>query len=181
MKKILIFVFLALMAAQMAVPASMIASREDTIKNGKLFKFKTAPVDPYDAFRGKYVALSFEENWRSLAIGNAQKQNVYLTIGVDGNGYAKILGFGEERPVEGDYIKAPIKNGYARLPFDRYYLGEHTAPQAEQIYWRNNSRFNPAVAKTESYVTVRVKDGNAVIEGLYINGERIEKMVKGIK
>ena len=40
-------------AAQLAVPAWMIAGRELTLREGQVFKFRTRPVDPADAFRGR--------------------------------------------------------------------------------------------------------------------------------
>lgn len=45
---------------QLAVPAFMIVRREHALSMGRAFKFRTAPVDPYDAYRGRYVALNFE-------------------------------------------------------------------------------------------------------------------------
>ncbi len=55
--KILIAAFFCVALLQIYTPVSMIIARESTLKEGVLFRFKTAPVDPYDAFRGRYVAL----------------------------------------------------------------------------------------------------------------------------
>ena len=57
-RKLLITSFILLCLVQTAVPLSMIARREFTLRNGRVYKFKTAPVDPYDAFRGRFVALA---------------------------------------------------------------------------------------------------------------------------
>src|SRR5262249_61542714 len=47
--------FGALCLAQIAVPVSMITRYEATLRRGTVFKGRTAPVAPVDAFRGRYV------------------------------------------------------------------------------------------------------------------------------
>ncbi len=59
-KGFILFCLVALV--QVSIPLSMIYRSEKTLENGKVFLFKTAPVDPYDAFRGKYVQLGFEHS-----------------------------------------------------------------------------------------------------------------------
>ena len=60
--KYIIGLFLCLFAVQIAVPVYMIVNREKTLVLGKQFKFHTVPVDPYDAFRGRYVALAVQQD-----------------------------------------------------------------------------------------------------------------------
>ena len=62
-----VFVLVALM--QLFVPANMIWSREKVLNEGKIYKFKTAPIDPNDPFRGKYISLNFEQN--AIEVNNA--------------------------------------------------------------------------------------------------------------
>ncbi|HUR30287.1 MAG TPA: GDYXXLXY domain-containing protein, partial [Saprospiraceae bacterium] len=59
-KIILPIAFAIMVLVQLYVPASMIMESEKVLKEGKEFKFKTAPVDPTDPFRGKYVELNFD-------------------------------------------------------------------------------------------------------------------------
>jgi len=49
-KQILIFALVAL--AQLYVPAKMVWNQESILEEGTEYKFKTAPVDPNDPFRG---------------------------------------------------------------------------------------------------------------------------------
>ena len=56
---ILFPLFIVVAVVQIAAPASMILRRERALDRGERFLFRTAPVDPYDAFRGRYVAPSF--------------------------------------------------------------------------------------------------------------------------
>jgi len=62
--------YLVAVLAQVAVPATMIWGRERTLAVGSVYKFRTQPVDPYDAFRGRYVSLRIEESHAPLAAGN---------------------------------------------------------------------------------------------------------------
>lgn len=167
------FVILALM--QTGVPLSMIARREATLKNGAVLKFRTAPVDPYDAFRGRYVALNVQQNSVSVtnAAGFARHQSVFVTFGNDASGFAVITGARSERPREGDYIKARItyvsgKTLHLRFPFDRYYMNEKLAPEAERAYREHSRR-----GKLDAFIKVRVSGGFAVIEDLFVSGKPI--------
>src|SRR3546814_15739493 len=46
---------------QWALPASLAARSEYVLRNGARYYLRTAPVDPADAFRGRYVALQFAD------------------------------------------------------------------------------------------------------------------------
>lgn len=174
-EKIIIGLFLGLVLLQIISPISMIAKRESVLKNGAQFKFKTAPVDPYDAFRGRYVALSVEANKAPKPQGVDLKydQKVYAQISNDEQDFAKITRITTQKPQGAAYLTAKVSyfsdnEVFLRLPIDRYYMEEKAAPQAEQLYRENNRR-----GKQDAYVTVRIKNGFAVIEGLYIGGKRI--------
>jgi uncharacterized membrane-anchored protein len=54
--------------AQLYVPLQMMFNQEDIMKTGTEFKFQTAPIDPYDPFRGKYITLFFKE--REITVQN---------------------------------------------------------------------------------------------------------------
>lgn len=179
-KEMIIALFSGLALMQIASPISMILKREAVLKNGEQFRFKTAPVDPYDAFRGRYVALSIEGSRVPAPKGEKLNfgQDVYALIAVDGQGFAKLSMITKNRPSSLPYIKAKVRFFYKdeaelSLPFDRYYMEEGAAPAAEKIYWGHSSR-----DKQDAYVLVRVKDGFAVIEALYVGGERIEEAIK---
>ena len=59
-KSLTIGIFVTVAFLQLLIPIQMITSRERILDKGTLYKFRTRPVDPYDAFRGKYVALSID-------------------------------------------------------------------------------------------------------------------------
>lgn len=165
MKKYL-FVALALMIiAQIGVPVSMMVSRFDTLKTGTEYKFKVEPVDPYDAFRGRYVAIRVD------AKSSIKEEGIqYAEITVNENGFATIEKTSKEKPQNVDYIKAKMKYSHLQLPFERYYMEEKLAPRAETVYRER--------ARKDAYIKVKVKNGNTVIEGLYIDNIKIEDYLK---
>jgi len=170
------FVLLALVQA--GVPLSMIARREATLKNGSVLRIKTAPVDPYDAFRGRYVALSVENTFPTPKGRRfVRNQPVYVTFREDADGFASIADVASERPEEGEYVKARLRywNGkklHIRFPFDRYYMNEKLAPEAERVYRAHSRR-----GKRDAYIKVRVSAGFAVLEELYVDEKPIQEFL----
>ena len=63
MKKMIMVLFAVMCLAQWIVPGKMVYDSENTIAEGTLYKFKTAPIDPSDPMRGKYITLKFQENF----------------------------------------------------------------------------------------------------------------------
>ena len=165
MKKYLYIALALMIIAQIGVPVSMMVNKFDTLKTGTEYKFKVEPVDPYDAFRGRYVAIRV--NSKSTI---TQDGIQYAEISVDKDGFATIEKSSKEKPQNADYIKAKMKYSYLQLPFERYYMDEKLAPKAETVYRER--------ARKDAYIKVKVKNGNAVIEGLYIDNMKIEDYLK---
>ena len=172
-------VFCCLAALQIAAPTSMIVRREATLRDGRLFRFRTAPVDPYDAFRGRYVALAMAEDAAPLPddVRLVRSQKVYATIKEDEDGFAKLTGATLDRPDGNAYVKATVRSSRdglvrLRLPFDRYYMDETAAPEAERAYRKHSAR-----ESRDAYVAVRIKNGFAVIEELYVGGKPIAEFI----
>ncbi len=175
-----LILFSVLSVFQLAVPCWMIANREMTLRDGKQFRFRTAPVDPYDAFRGRFVALQVFPNFAPLSNNEklAANKKVFAQLGVDNDGFAKIIAVSANRPTGGDYVACRVNSltdslVYVQFPFDRYYMDEHAASAAEAAYREHNRG-----EVREVYVTVRVKDGNAVLENLFIDGMSIREFLR---
>lgn len=178
-KKITWITFGLLLVLQLWVPASVIFQKEDVLANGKSYRFKTAPVDPNDFLRGKYVALQFDEN--KMASGSTQQFKVGEEVNVllmnDEAGFARIHSISRGRVSNGkDYIRTVISSVtagpgfiYVSWPFERFYMDEFKAPLAETAY--NQLRTD---STNISYALVRVKDGNAVLENVFINDQPID-------
>lgn len=184
---------------QVASVGSRIVTYEDILAHGKRYLFKTAPVDPYDLFRGRYVALS-QENLEIMVTEKETKEyerggKAWVTLKTGEGGYTTFAGIsktpsgGEELKVEvawaGPRYAPPPRDGKAAVkeqkewsvhikpPFDRYYMNEKLAPEAEAAYRnRGEGKINP-------YIAVRIKNGRGVIEELFIDGKPVGDWIKG--
>ena len=90
MKKMMMALFVVMCLAQWIVPGKMVYDSENTIAEGVLYKFKTAPIDPSDPMRGKYITLSFQENFL-LFTDSAEWQRgdeIFVTFTTDSAGFA---------------------------------------------------------------------------------------------
>ena len=180
-----------------AVPLSIVWKYENTLRHGALYKLRTKPVDPYDAFRGRYVALVFEDNsieriQRGENNGNGRL--LYVRIAADAEGFAKPA-LASLTPLAGDDVitvdrwwkfhSTDTTRGWMlSYPFNRYYLPEDMAPEAEKLYREANRPAGGAagdersVRKIPSYVTVRVLGGVGVLEDLYIDGKPVRQALR---
>ena len=99
-QKLLLPAFILVALVQLYVPASMIWGRENVLKKGTEYKFRTELRDPNDPFRGKYITLSFEET--IVEVENTADWNmgedIYLSITTDENGFAKISSVSKDEP-----------------------------------------------------------------------------------
>jgi uncharacterized membrane-anchored protein len=188
-----------LCVAQAGAAAWSMARYESVLASGAQYRIRVAPVDPADAFRGRYVAVRPEitvaapvaqETEQLLDSAHDRSGTVYVTLGTDADGFAQAAHITSGPPQHGDYLRvehvrttwAPepggtgesVRTGYALgFPFDRYYMNETAAPAAEQRYADAARRD----AERRAWVVVRVKDGTAVIEGLFIDDVPIEAIV----
>ena len=183
-KRSLIAVFIIVAIIQLAVPAKMIWDNESTLKSGKEFKFETAPVDPTDPFRGKYITLEFKENSYNIEPGTKwqEGENVYVILNTNSKGFATIKNLSKEKPAEGlDYVKAKIQyitgpqldNVIISYPFDRFYMEEFKAYEAEKAY--NETQLNSI--KT-TYALVNIRQGKAALKDVMIDGISIVDIVR---
>lgn len=182
-KKIAIPAFIIMAIAQLYFPAQIILNNEKIYREGKEFLFKTAPIDPTDPFRGKYIVLSFEET--SARVSNAVDWNygdpVYVSLGTNEKGYATIQSIAKEKPENSEsYVKASISyvsgdsaaHVTIQYPFDRFYMEESKAYDAEIIY--NESLRDTAQV---TYAIIAVKNGDAVVKDVIINGVPVREAV----
>ena len=173
-KTLRLILFIALALAQIAVAARAIILSEIALRHGEVYRFRLQPVDPVDAFRGRYIALRFAEDRTHLAdeVPHLGQEKVYVPLVVDDESFASFGSARLEAPETGDYLYLQggvdfmDEDGERRLllalPFRRYYMTEELAKEVDRSLWRRGIR--PA------WVTVRVKDGTGVIEDLYVDG-----------
>ncbi|MEL6588807.1 MAG: GDYXXLXY domain-containing protein [Bacteroidota bacterium] len=182
--KYITFSLFALLAlAQIFIPASMIWEQQETITGGQAFKFRTAPVDPSDPFRGKYITLSFDiRRYETVEAKTFQAgEDVYAFLEEDSLGYAQISQISKTPPEDDTpYVQASVRSSYdqwvnLRFPFRKYYMEESKAYEAELAYRQAQREANP-----ETYALVMVKDGNSALEDVVLDGVSIREVVEAV-
>jgi len=176
--------FVLMVLVQLYVPARMIFQKEQVIMDGKEFRFRTAPIDPNDPFRGKYITLSFNATEVKVqdSVDWYTGDPVFVYLTTDSAGYAIIQSVTKDQPFElDDYVNATVdyviadtvSTVFISYPFDRFYMEESKAPAAEQIY-------NEAAVDTNqvAYAVVMIKSGEAVVRDVMIDGVSILDLIK---
>ncbi len=183
---------------QLGAATWSIVRHESILRSGVPYRIRAAPIDPADAFRGRYVAVSpsivlaqplAPETERLVQLIQGGETG-YAVLANDDEGFARAAQILPAPPAQGDYLEikniwpqwardsppgqAPAIVGYNVLfGFDRYYMNETAAPAAEQRYFEAARRN----AASRAWLTVRVKNGAGVVEGLFIDGVPIETVV----
>ena len=182
-KKIILIAFILVALVQIYVPAKIILDRAIVLNSGKEFKFKTAPIDPIDPFRGKYIDLNFNDN--TVEIQNkenwARGETVFVLLTTDNNGFAKISSVSKAKPLDSqDFLKAKIDyitydapKLVIEYPFERFYMEESKAYDAELTY----NRVLPDTTQV-AYALVNIKNGESILKDVMINGISIVEIVK---
>lgn len=173
-----IFIFLGIMVIVLAVPVYLMLSSESMLneKDEHVFKFRLRPIDPHDMMRGKYIRLQYNGAEYIALKDTNEKINpgdaVYVTVKRDSIGFAQFDEASLKVPATSNYFSTKV--GYTMrgrifgrgvsilVPFDRYYLQEEFAQQAEDAY-RELAR------TSEMYVLVVIKNGDYVIKELYVD------------
>ena len=175
--------FAVMCLAQWIVPGKMVYDSENTISEGTLYKFRTAPVDPSDPMRGKYVTLNFQENFFQFA-DSAEWQRgdqIFVTFTTDSAGFAVPEQIYHTKPEAESYLETVVEQIYYykddhkvwyKLPFDRFYMEESKAPQAEQLYWKAQRDSAQLV-----YALVSIGQGQAVLQDVIINDRPIIDLI----
>jgi len=203
MKKRLFYAFIFIgIIAQFGALISNIAFHEMVVRKGTVHRFQTAPVDPFDAFRGRYVALNFKVFQEfSADVEISREKWSYLQIGTNADGFSIIERLSQKNDVTPPYLKVRawssmiyademevdsegkkhrVPTGkydvyFPHLSFDRYYMPEHIAPQAEEVY-RQHQQATGSDEHT-TVAVVRIWKGRAVVEDLEIDGIPIREVL----
>lgn len=182
-KNLLITLFLFVVIAQLFVPAQMIYNQEDILNTGKIVKFQCEPIDPNDPFRGKYITLRFKES--AIKVKNLKEWNsnetIFAKIKTSKDGFAKIKSISRTEPTDNStYLKLKINyiadyenKIYLDFPFNRFYMNENKANNAEKVYAEST------IDTTKiAYALVATKNGEAVIKDVLIDNISIKELAK---
>jgi len=190
MRYLRIALFAVVMLLYWWFPYSLISGQQKILKQGVLWRFRPMPVDPYDAFRGKYITLSYNARMpypKAFATDSTldpYSTTFYVSLESDSAGYAYFDQL-HLTPPNRSHFPTRITSQYdstARISIPenirRYYLPEDMAPLAEERYrtLSRQNRLQPDSAVV--YLDVRVWDGKVAIEELYMEGQPIKEYLK---
>lgn len=184
-RNIAIPVFILLCVIQLYVAGGMILKNEKVLTDGTVIKLRTAPIDPNDPFRGKYIFLNLLDNLVDVAHAGEWKPGevAYVTFRENAGGFSVVDQLLKTEPVATtDYLKVKVggvidqpgeQKVYIEYPFDRLYLEETKAPEAERIYLE-------ATGDTSlmTHVRVHIRNGAGVLEDVYVGDQSIREMME---
>jgi len=204
MKKRIIFGFIVCgIIAQLAVLASLIIQREITLRKGTRVLFATAPVDPFDAFRGRYMHVSLTALSQHVSAAKfTAGQTAYAVIQCDSNAVGSIASLATVKPSDGLYIRMRVRwccpewqtvtnaarrsgkpevtsreTGKYNVQFqpvaDRFYVPEKVAPEVDALSFANRRQ-----TSQQAFACVRVYKGDAIIEDILIEGKPLLDVVR---
>ena len=175
--------FLLTFPAMLWYPVSRIVAFEAPPSMPKTYDFKVELRDPYDPVRGRHVRLTVPMTVRlpgrekPLDIYDAR---MYASLRRGKDGTAEIADLTPEPPASGDFIPVRYqgmsndrKLHQATPLFDRFYLNEAAAPEAERLV--------AEALRSSGRVLVRVKvysDGNTVVETILIDGRDLRELLR---
>lgn len=189
-------IFLIFALAIILVPIYMIVSSENILNNGTFYKFRPQARDPFDPFRGKFLRINYDTNSIPTKEKVKQGDEVYISIGVDEKGFAYFKEAYTKAPEKGDYLTAKVR--YANDSRGRgwqtevasvesedqmnyisikapdhmckYFINEDYALAAEDAY---------AKERENAYIGVRILNGSARVQDIYLKGKPIMDYLKG--
>jgi hypothetical protein len=180
--------FGAVMILYLWFPYSMITDQQSILEKGEVFRFRPRPVDPYDAFRGRYIVLRFVD--QNIDFPDAKSvfkydDKIFVSLEKDSLGYVYFSNPSFEKPESQNYLKTKVLNTReyrvtVEIPENlrRYYLNEKLAPLAEEKFQellRNSERDEVNV-----YLDARVLNGEVLIEELYFEGLPVSEYLKNL-
>lgn len=177
-------VFAVAAVAQWLLPLSGIWQHERVISRGTLVRIECAAPDPYDPLRGRYLAVRPAQSSVSKPKGFPQGGGlvpVWATLEPGDDGLARITALSLE-PVSGPTVIPLTARSWGTTsgtdmiwlewPFDRFYLNERLAPEADKLV---TDRFRDG---TKTIAEVRILDGRAVLTDVLVDGTSIREVVK---
>lgn len=158
-------VVILLAILQLGLLTKFIYSYENLAKNGTIYKFALMPVDPYDAFRGRYLSLQFKDiELPNEGRTNYYNEKIYVELATDENGFAKIISVAKTPDaIKGqNYVRATDKYSSLSWPFTRFYLQDEYARLTDQY-------LNEIISNHNVYATIAVKNGAGRILDIYVD------------
>lgn len=185
-KTIILVLYLLAVVAGVYYPVSKIISFEFPSSAPAVFRFPVMLYDPYDPFRGRYVQLRVESQQLVVPVERDFKdQTAYAVLEHDENGFAVVVDLVTAPQPGKTAIRVEIFRQYFQedqqkynyiisFPFDRFYMNEKLAPEAERIVAEALQRDGEGCV-----IVVKVyANGNSMIADLLIGDRPIHDILK---
>lgn len=173
--------FVAWSVVQIGVTMAQIARHEYVLREGRVYRFACAPVDPADAFRGRYVEIRLVAAMATQSVDHTWVPDQWLCapLVTDADGLTWFGPLARRPPTTGDWLRVRYQWGrpeeaQVRVapPFDRLYLPERVAPEVEKEFVRQTAA---SEGNRPPVVVVRVAGGRGVIEDLELEGVSVRQ------
>lgn len=179
MKTLPLIIFGIAALAQWAAPVSQIWTHEQVLAKGTHFKLKCHAPDPYDPLRGRYLAVrpDLQEVTVPAGVKVEKGMQVYVQLTSGADGLTTLSGLSLTPPASGDFIRVKARYVYNDKvsfdwPFDRFYINEKLAPEADKWFSENIRTAKGITAE------VRVYNGRAVLQDLSLDGKPFREILK---
>ena len=179
MKTLPLVIFGLAALAQWAAPLSQIWTHEQTLSKGTLIKLKCSAPDPYDPLRGRYLAVRPDQDHVDVPedFDPDRGTQVFAILTTDADGLATISSLALSPPASGDFVRVKTsysydKKAYIEWPFERFYINEKLAPEADEWFAENIRTAKGIIAE------VRVLNGRAVLADLTLDGKSFREILK---
>ena len=179
MKTASLILFAVTALAQLAVPLWQIRTHEQVLEHGSIVRLKCSAPDPYDPLRGRFLAVRPEETSVQLPTIEAVTpgEPLLITFTTDANGISHVASGVTTPPTNTPYLK--VKAIYSLMnkcefewPFDRFYINEELAPEADKWFAETIRKKDGVIAE------VRVLGGRAVLSDLTFEGQSFREILK---
>lgn len=195
-KKLLLALFLLTLVVGLYYPAAKIIRFEFPLTPPAVVRFNVALYDPYDPFRGRYVAIRARRGQVTVARNADGKRpfdlssRLYAVIEQDENGRANVVDLVKKQQAgkinlrldrysvyfaSGEKDDADYDTYNISLPFERFYMNEKLAPEAERVFMQ----ITRGGAGDRCQIVVKIyKDGSYAINGMEIDGMPIHEFLR---
>lgn len=165
---------------QILLLTGMLFQLENTRNQGALFRLELNAYDPYDMFRGNYLALSFKEDRIKTPLGPLQwNEKFYVKLINDKNtGFARPVEVARTFPGGDNWVKVNNSGGSVMEEDDtmllfsfmqeRYFMSEVKIKKAEQAL-----RSATADSNRKCWAEMRVKNGITILTDVKIDGKSL--------
>ena len=184
--------YLAAVALILFHPVRTVLRFSFPASKGVVVRFRVTAYDPYDPMRGRYVRLNLNDFERNIRLPKKNRkldfrhqQGIFAVLEPERDATAKIVDLvADRKDVPPGKMFLPVRflwshqeydiktrkhlnmwTHHIRLPFNRFYLNERKAPEAEKLLQKRNT-------KAELIVIV-YPDGVYQVQDLMINGKSV--------